>query len=177
MAVGKWSDHYFKYLGSHSRRYLWNTTVSALVTTEKKRIGKVPYSASLFFARRDSHNILKQPQVLPTRPSSCSSTEPGLAGDDGFPHFGPSLGEASGTLPTQLIPCVGPLWNMKVLCKTLRAWHPRESGTMSEEQWDYFRGTVGTVPRLAWQGMLGEGWCDFAQTGSRAGIHPPSHEL
>ena len=23
---------------------------------------------------------------------------------------------------------------LKVLCKTLRAWHPRESGTMSEEQ-------------------------------------------
>ena len=92
-----------------------------------------------------------------------------------LPHFGPRPGEAAGTLPTQLIPCVGPLWNMKVLCKTLRAWHPRESGTMSEEQWDYFRGNVGTVPRLAWQRMLGEGWCDC--TDWEQSRNPPSIAL
>ena len=153
-------------------------TISALVTTEEnwRRCLIVLLSLFSFSVRGDSHNILKQPWDLPTRPFSCSSVKPGLVGDKGCPLFWSqprgSLWHSSHTVGSV---CRIALEHESTLQKP-QGLVPQRVRHIEWGAVRLFSRERENCAKACLAGKAGEGRRDFARTWSRVGIHPLPHE-
>lgn len=108
---------------------------------------------SFFSVRGDSHNILifwNSSEISPPGSSHALLLSLVRLETKAAPCFGPSPGETSGPLPTQLVLYVGSLWNMKALSKSFRFGAPesqahrvRSSETVFEGTWELCQGLLG----------------------------------
>lgn len=106
----------------------------------------------------------------------CSSVKSSLVGDKGCLHLEvPALGRFLDLPPHSCFVYTAALDHESSLPDPLGSVPWRVRHTECAEQRKSLKGSVGTVPELAWQGELGEGRCDLAQTWSGVGIPPPPH--